>query len=157
MAWDRLTLHVGSIKLGSTTEEYSRTHQWQGEGNDWIKLMAQQQPRKEDVVHSLLVSMRQAVEEKTKTSETRPARKKRELPPLELEVPEEGKKMTLEIKGDSKNDPGLGQRSRQVEKRGNLLLEWWSRGVELPQRTADWAAQMFREHNKEDCQRREGS
>ena len=39
---------------------------WAGEGNDWIKLMAQRQPRKEDVIHSLLASMRQAVDKKTK-------------------------------------------------------------------------------------------
>ena len=39
---------------------------WAREGNDRTKLMAQQLPRKEDVVHSLLASMRQAVEKKTK-------------------------------------------------------------------------------------------
>ena len=60
----RLTLHVGSIKLGSTTEEYSGTHRY------WIKLMAQRQPRKEYVIHSLLESLRQTVEKKTKTNET---------------------------------------------------------------------------------------
>ena len=46
---------------------------WAGEGNDWIKLMAQQSP-KEEQIHSLLVSMRQAVEKKTKIIETRPAK-----------------------------------------------------------------------------------
>ena len=69
---------------------------WAGEGNDWIKLMAQQQPRKDDVIHSLLASMRQAVEKKTKANETRP------LPPLQIEILEEGKKLTLEIKGTAK-------------------------------------------------------
>ena len=46
--------------------------------------------------------MRQALEKKTKANETRPAGKPRELLPLELEIPEEGKKLTLEIKGDCK-------------------------------------------------------
>ena len=36
---------------------------WAGEGNDWIKLMAQQKPRREDVVRSLLESMKQPVVE----------------------------------------------------------------------------------------------
>ena len=54
MAWDPITYKGGSTKLVSTT----------GEGNDWIKLMAQRQPRKEDVIRSLLESMKQAVETK---------------------------------------------------------------------------------------------
>ena len=49
-AWlgTRLTLHVGSINLSSTACE----------GNDWIKLMAERQPCKENVIHSLLASSR---------------------------------------------------------------------------------------------------
>ena len=53
--------------------------------------MAQRQPRKEYVIHSLLASMRQAVEKKTESTGTRPAKKPRELPPLELEIQEESK------------------------------------------------------------------
>ena len=64
---------------------------WGGEENDWIKLVAQRQPRKEDVIHSLLASMRQAVEKKTKANESRPTKKRRELPPLVLGTLEEGK------------------------------------------------------------------
>ena len=75
--------------LGSTTVEYSGTHR--SHGNDGIKLLAQQQFRKEDVNYSLLASMREAVEKKTKANETRLAKKPMELPLLELELPEEGK------------------------------------------------------------------
>ena len=38
---------------------------WAGEGKDWIQLMAQTQPRKEDVIRNLLESMKQPVD-KTK-------------------------------------------------------------------------------------------
>ena len=69
---------------------------WAGEGNDWINLVAQHQPRKEDVIHSSLASMRQAVEKKTKANGTRPTKKPSEVLPLEL-IPEEGKKLTPEI------------------------------------------------------------
>ena len=81
---------VGFHKRG--TQWDSPMARWAGEGNDWMKLVAQQHPRKEDVIHSLFASMRQAVEKKTKANETS----------LELEIPEEGKKRTLEIKGDCK-------------------------------------------------------
>ena len=40
---------------------------WAGEGNDWKKLMAQRKPRKEDVIRSLLDSMKQAVEKEDRT------------------------------------------------------------------------------------------
>ena len=125
---------------------------WGGEGNDWIMLLAQRQPRKEDVIHSLLASMRQTVEKKTKANETRPAKKPRESRPLELGIPE-GKELTLEIKGDCKNDCGLRQWPCQVENEGlycqNLLREWRGRGVAVRQRIANWATLFFREHNKE--------
>ena len=68
---------------------------WAGEGNDWIKIMVQRQPRKEDVTHSLLASMIQAVEKKTKANKSGSPKKPRELPPFELGIPEEGKKLTL--------------------------------------------------------------
>ena len=31
----------------------------------------------------------------------------------------------------------------------NLRSKWWSRGVKLRGRVADWAVHIFREHNKE--------
>ena len=64
---------------------------WAGEGNDWIKFMAQRQLRKEDVIHSLLVSMRRAVEKKTESNGTRPAKKPRELPPSNLKYQRKGR------------------------------------------------------------------
>ena len=73
-----------------------------GEGNVWIRVMAQRKPRKEDVIRSLLESMRQAVEKKTEPTRTRPTKKPRDLLPLELGIPEARKWPTLEIKGDCK-------------------------------------------------------
>ena len=126
---------------------------WASEGNDWIKLMAQQQLRKEVVICSLLASMRQAVK-KTKANE--PAKKPRELPLLELETPEEGKKLTLKIKGDCETivnwvngHAKVQTRESTVATTQNLPREWWSRGVDLRQWIADWATHIFREHNAE--------
>ena len=129
---------------------------WSGEGNDWIKRMAQNQPRKEDVIHSLLASMGQAVDKKTEADGTSPTKKPRELPPHELETPEEGNKLTLEIKGDCETivdwvngHAKLKARESTVAIAQDLLRDWWGRGVDLRPRIADWATHIFREHNKE--------
>ena len=110
----------------------------------------------EDVNHSLLESMRQAVEKKKKANETRRVKKPRKLPSLELGSPEEGKKLTLEIKGECKTivdwvigHARLKTRESTVATTQNLLREWWGRGVDLRQRIADWATHIFRKHNKE--------
>ena len=42
------------------------------------------------------------MEKKIKANETRQAKKQREVPPLELEIPAEGKKLIPEIQGDCK-------------------------------------------------------
>ena len=47
---------------------------WAGKGNDGIKLVARQLSRKEDVIYSLLASVRQVVERKTKANETQAAK-----------------------------------------------------------------------------------
>ena len=127
---------------------------WAGEGNDWIKLMAQQKLLEEDVIHSLLASMRQAVE--MKTDGTRPTKKQRELPHLELERPGEGKKLTFEIKGNNKTivdwvngHATLKTRESTVTNNQNLPREWWCQGFPPRQRIAGWATHIFREHNKE--------
>ena len=75
---------------------------WAGEGNDWIKLMAQRKPHKEDVIRYLLETLKQAVGKKTEPNGTRPTKKPRDLPPLQLGIPEAGKWPTLELKGDCK-------------------------------------------------------
>ena len=122
MAWDPITYKGGRTKLVSTT----------GEGNDWIKLMALRQPRKEDVIRSLLKSMKQAVEN------TGPGRQKkpRALPPLELETLEAGKMLTLEIRVDCKtivdwinSQAKLKRRRSTVANTQNLLRKWWGGGV----------------------------
>ena len=77
---------------------------WRGDG--WIKLVAQRQPCKEDVIRGLLESMKQAAEKKAESNGTRPTKKPRDLPLLELDTPEAGKRPTLEIKGDCKTIVG---------------------------------------------------
>ena len=37
---------------------------WTGEGNDWMKLVVRRKPRREDVIWSLLESIKQAVDKK---------------------------------------------------------------------------------------------
>ena len=91
-----------TLKGGSTVQWDTSLARWAGEGNDWIKLMAQQKPRKEDVVRSLLESLKQAVEKTTEPNGTRPTKKPRGLPPLELGIPEARQWPTLEIRGDCK-------------------------------------------------------
>ena len=82
---------------------------WAGEGNDWIKVMAHRKARKEDVIRSLLESMKRAVDGNTEPNGTSPTKKPRDLPPLEIERPEAGQRRTLEIKGDCKSIVDLDQ------------------------------------------------
>ena len=77
---------------------------WTGEGKDWIKLMTQQKHCQEDVIRSLLLSMKQAVDKKKESKGPVPTKQPRDLPPLELGVPEAVKLPALEMKGDCKND-----------------------------------------------------
>ena len=73
-----------------------------------------------------------------------------------LGIPEENKKLTLEIKGDSKTivdwvdgHAKLKARESTVATTQNFLREWWGRGVVLRQRVADGAVHAFREHHIE--------
>ena len=109
-----ITYNGGSTKLGSTTPMET----WAGEGNDWIKLMAQRQPRKEDVSRSLLESMKQAVEKKAESHGTRPTKKPRHLLLLELEIPKAGKVLTLEITSDCKTIVDWINGHAKLEKQG---------------------------------------
>ena len=52
--------------------------------------MTQLKTRKKDVIRSLLQSMKQSVEKKAESNGTRPAKKQRDLPSLELGVPVTG-------------------------------------------------------------------
>ena len=76
VVWRRTpaTFKGGSTKFGFMTEEYSGTPmaRWAGEGNDCIELMAQRKPRKDDVIRSLLESIKQAVEKKADPNGTIP-------------------------------------------------------------------------------------
>ena len=73
------TFHGGSTRLVSTIGEYSGTHRWQGgpaKGGIGSSYTAQQIPRKEDAIRSLLESMKQAVEKKTEPNGSRPQKTK---------------------------------------------------------------------------------
>ena len=68
---------------------------WAGEGKDWIQLVAQGPPRKEDVMISLLKMMRQPTEKKPQKGGGVPKKKPKDLGPLVLELPSEDKKLML--------------------------------------------------------------
>ena len=77
------------------------------------------------------------MEKKSKANETRPAKKPRELiASLELKIPEEGKKLTRETKGDCKtivdwvNGAKLKTMESTVATTQNLLREWWVEGFD---------------------------
>ena len=141
----------GSTNLGFITEEYNAS-----EGNDWIKLMAQNKIRKENVIRSLLESMRQTVEKKAEPNGTRATKKPRNLPLLEVDIPQAGQRPTLEIRGDCKTivdwiNGRAKEKTREctVEETQSFLRDWWGRGVHQRKRTTEWATHIFREHNKE--------
>ena len=147
MAWDPTTVTRWERKVGRGTQWDTPMARWPGEGHDWIILMTQRQPRKEDDM---------PWKRRSRQNETRQAKKQREVPPLELEIPAEGKKLILEIQGDCKTSVDwvnghakFKTRESTVATTQNLPRQWQGRGVDLRQRTADWASHIFREHNKE--------
>ena len=67
MAWDPCNVQRWKHKVGFHNRGVQRDTpmaRWVGEGKYWIKLMMQLKPRREDVIRSLLESMKQAVEKK---------------------------------------------------------------------------------------------
>ena len=108
---------------------------------------ATKKPREENVIRSLLESMKQAVEKKKEPNGTLPTKQPSDLPPLELGILAE-KLPTLNIKGDCKTiiDWVNGRNPEPSP-------EWWGRGIRLRQRTAECVTHTFREHNKEADQR----
>ena len=59
-------------------------------------------PRQENVIRSLLESIKYAVEKKAEPTGIRPTQKPRDLLFLELDIREAGKRPTLEIRGGCK-------------------------------------------------------
>ena len=83
MTWDLGTVSTVEAQgwVGSITEEWDTPMaRWAGEGKDWIKLMTQLKPRKEDVIRSFLESMRQAVGQKKESNGSLPTKQSRDLP-----------------------------------------------------------------------------
>ena len=84
MAWDPNNVQRWKHKVGF----HNRGVQWDssmarsaGEGNDWIELLTQTRPQKEDVLRNLLESMKQPVDIKKESSGLVPTKKPRDLPP----------------------------------------------------------------------------
>ena len=118
---------------------------WTSEGRDWIRLMMQPNPRKEDVSRSLFESMQQAVKKKKESKGPVPTKQPIDLPPP-----------TLEMKGNCKTTVGwvnshakMKARVSTVEAIKNFLKKWWGLGICLRQSTAERVIHTFREHNKE--------
>ena len=138
MAWDPYNVQRWKHKVGfhnSGVLWNTPMARWAGEGNDWMKLAAQRKPRKEDVIRSLLESMKQVVEKKAEPKGTRPKKKPWDLPPLELDMSEAGQRPTLEIRGDCKTivdwingHAKLKTRECTMAKTQNLLRDWWAEG-----------------------------
>ena len=129
---------------------------WAGEGKDWIQLMMQTRPQKEDVIRNLLESMKQPADKKKESKGPVPTKKPRDLPPPDLGTLVLGEPLTLETKGDNKTvvnwmngHAKMKSRNGTVEKAQNLLREWWGRGICLRQQTNDWVTHTSREHDKE--------
>ena len=153
------TYRDGNTNVSFITEECSGDTpmaRWAGEGNDWIKLMAQKN-REEDVIPSLLPSVKQTVEKKAETHRDQGDKEAEGLAPsLNLKKLEAGQRPTLEFRGDCttivdwiNGHPKLKTRECTAEKTQNLLRARWGPGVHLRQRTADCDTHVFREHNKE--------
>ena len=128
---------------------------WAGEGKEWIELMTQTRPQKEDVIRNLLESMKQPVDKKKESKGPVPTKKPRDLPPPDLGTLVPGEQLTLESKGDNKTivdwvngHAKMKTRIGTVEKVHNFLCEWCGRGIRLRQQT-DWVTHSFHEHNKE--------
>ena len=144
MAWDSSNVQRWKHKFGFHNRGVqwdTPMASWAGEGNNSIKLMAQFEPRKEDVIRSLLESMKQTAEKKAEPNGTRPTKKPRDLSPLVLGIPEAGKWPTLEIKGDCKTivdwvngHAKMKTKVAIVAATQNLLREWWGRGIRLRKR-----------------------
>ena len=121
-----------------------------GEGKDWIQLMLQCTLRKEDVMISLLKKMRQLTEKKKQKEGGIWKMKPRNVSPLVLENLTSDKKMMMEIRSDSKpvvdwvnGSAKLKTPNGTVVAAQNLMWKWWSRGVDLRRRVADWALHFF--------------
>ena len=95
MAWDPNDVQRWKHKVQWDTP----MARWAGEANDWIELMTQTRPQKEDVIRNLLESMKQPVDKKKESKGFVPTKKPRNLPPLDLGTLVPGDLLTLEIKG----------------------------------------------------------
>ena len=157
MAWDPYNVQRWKHKVGFHNRVVlcsTLLARWAGEGKDWMQLMTQTHPRKEDDIRNQLEPMKQPVEKKEESKGSVPTEKPRDLPPLDLGTLVPAESPTLEIKGDNKTivdwkngHAKMKTRIGNVEKAQELLREWWGHVMRSRQRTADWVTHIFREHN----------
>ena len=73
MEWDTYNVQRWKHRVGFHNRGVqwdTPTARWAGGGKDWIELMTQTQPRKEDVIRNLLESMKQPVDKKRESKRT---------------------------------------------------------------------------------------
>ena len=77
MTWDPYNVQRWKHKVGFHNRGVqwdTPMARWAGEGKDWIQLMTQTQPRKEDVIRNLLESMKQPVDKKMESKGSVPTK-----------------------------------------------------------------------------------
>ena len=94
---------------------------WAGEGEDWIQLLIQSPPRKEDVMISLLKMMRQPTEKKRESLGDRDTHTRQEI---DAAKQESSKTVVDWVNGQAK----LKTPNGTIAAAQNLLWKWWNRG-----------------------------
>ena len=151
MAWDPCNVQRWKHKVG-----FHNRARRAGAGKDWIELMTQTRPQKEDVIRNLLKSMKQPVDKKKESKGTVPTKNPRDLPLPNLGTLVLGELLTLEIKRDNKTvvdwmngHTKMKKRIGTIERAQNLLRDCFGRGIRSRKRTTEWVTHTFREHSKE--------
>ena len=107
-------------------------------------------PKKDDVIVALLRMTRQPTQHLWRTPSDVPSKEPRELDPMVLANPSEGKGFSWKS-GATARRWWSGPTARQGKGRRRVhkqLREWWSRGVNVRRREDHWE-NNFREHEKE--------
>ena len=129
---------------------------WAGQKNDWIQLWRVGSPKKIDVI-PLQLKMIHLTSLLMKKEGGIPFKKARDVDPLIIDPPGTTEGIQLVIRGDSSktvvdwiNGKAKQKKPSRIIYNAQLqLMNWWRQGVDLSQRTGDWAVHVFREHNTE--------
>ena len=120
MAWDPGNVQRWKHKVGfhnRVVQWDAPMARWAGEGKRLDQSYGTTETSQRRRYSQLARSMKQVVGKKTASNVTRSSKTPRYLPLFELGIPAAGQCPTLEIK-KTKNDSGLGERSRQDENEG---------------------------------------